>query len=118
MDELRALFGALGFQDVATFIASGNVVFRAPDRDAAELETEGFNVHVTFLAAAAGPEVEAALRALETPDDLFRVRGREVFWLRRGRMTDSAIRPARLDAAMGGMRNLNTVRRIVAKFGA
>jgi uncharacterized protein (DUF1697 family) len=29
MDQLRALFEALGFADVATFIASGNVVFSA-----------------------------------------------------------------------------------------
>lgn len=37
MDQLRTLFSALGFGGVATFIASGNVVFEA-DGDAAELE--------------------------------------------------------------------------------
>jgi uncharacterized protein (DUF1697 family) len=30
MDHLRALFSALGFANVATFIASGNVIFEAP----------------------------------------------------------------------------------------
>ncbi len=33
MDRLRALFEELGFRDVATFIASGNVIFTAPDAD-------------------------------------------------------------------------------------
>jgi uncharacterized protein (DUF1697 family) len=31
MDRLRAVFTSLGFENVATFIASGNVVFDAPD---------------------------------------------------------------------------------------
>ncbi|HEX8246170.1 MAG TPA: DUF1697 domain-containing protein [Longimicrobium sp.] len=39
MDQLRALFQALGFANVETFIASGNVIFDAPETDAAELET-------------------------------------------------------------------------------
>ena len=30
MAELRALFSSLGFEDVATYIQSGNVVFRSP----------------------------------------------------------------------------------------
>ena len=30
MTELRALFSSLGFEDVATYIQSGNVVFRSP----------------------------------------------------------------------------------------
>ncbi|HWA85210.1 MAG TPA: DUF1697 domain-containing protein [Opitutus sp.] len=37
MDALRALFAALGFDDVATFIASGNVLFTAKSRDEAKL---------------------------------------------------------------------------------
>jgi len=37
MDRLRALFQALDLQDVETFIASGNVIFRSP-ADAASLE--------------------------------------------------------------------------------
>ena len=44
MAELRALFSSLGFEDVATYIQSGNVVFRSPiaDEDAvvAKLERE------------------------------------------------------------------------------
>ena len=38
MAELRGLFEALGFKGVETFIASGNVIFEAPSKDAGALE--------------------------------------------------------------------------------
>lgn len=38
MDRLRALFEALGFSHVATFIASGNVIFESSSADARTLE--------------------------------------------------------------------------------
>jgi uncharacterized protein (DUF1697 family) len=38
MDHLRKLFEELGFADVATYIASGNVIFQSPEKDAAKLE--------------------------------------------------------------------------------
>ena len=38
MADLRAHFAALGFANVATFIASGNVVFDAPPEDARAIE--------------------------------------------------------------------------------
>ena len=43
MDELRTLFAAMGFAGVATFIASGNVIFAAdhPDAAALQLQIEG-----------------------------------------------------------------------------
>jgi uncharacterized protein (DUF1697 family) len=37
MAELRSALSALGLEDVATYIQSGNVVFRAPARDAESL---------------------------------------------------------------------------------
>lgn len=82
---------------------------------------EGFNPHVIFLRSEPGAEVEEALRALETPDDRFEVVGRQAIWMRRGGLTDSSIETRHLEKALGGMdntmRNLNTLRRIVAKFG-
>lgn len=57
MDSLRRLFESLGFANVATFIASGNVIFEAPSADARSLEAQierhlkqvlGYEV-VTFL---------------------------------------------------------------------
>ncbi len=38
MTELRTLFSALGFANVTTFIASGNVIFEASTATASELE--------------------------------------------------------------------------------
>jgi uncharacterized protein (DUF1697 family) len=40
MDQLRALFAALGYSNVATYIASGNVIFEAHDAGAATLEAQ------------------------------------------------------------------------------
>ncbi len=38
MDQLRRLFEALGFANVETFIASGNVIFASPSKSAKALE--------------------------------------------------------------------------------
>ena len=38
MEELRGHFGALGFKNVETFIASGNVIFTSPVKDTAALQ--------------------------------------------------------------------------------
>ncbi|MBI5651668.1 MAG: DUF1697 domain-containing protein [Chloroflexi bacterium] len=38
MDHLHALFESLGFANVETFIASGNVIFESPTKNAATLE--------------------------------------------------------------------------------
>ena len=159
MDALRRHFEALEFDNVATFIASGNVVFDDDHDDAPALEQrieahllevlgfgsdtflrtttdlrrlaatkeivartqEGFNAHVIFHRDRVPSSVAKALRALESDDDRFLVRPREVMWFRRGRMSDSPITDRELGIALGSrentMRNLNTVQRIVAKFG-
>ena len=73
MDRLRAAFEALGLANVATFIASGNVVFDATRGDAARLEqrieralaqTFGFEV-VTFVRSQAELHGIAAHRPFE-----------------------------------------------------
>ncbi|NUO79794.1 DUF1697 domain-containing protein, partial [candidate division KSB1 bacterium] len=38
MDQLRRLFEALGFANVETFIASGNVIFTSPSKSTKALE--------------------------------------------------------------------------------
>jgi uncharacterized protein (DUF1697 family) len=159
MDALRGHFEALPeLSSVATFIASGNVIFDCEARDGGRLERRiedhlqkrlGYpvdtfirsieeveaipaldlfdsapgpdhGVHVVFLRNPPDAETVARLRALETDGDAFRVAGREAFWLRKGRLTDSEVRAADLDRALGGvsstMRNMNTVRRLVARY--
>ena len=63
MDRLRALFEALGFTNVETFIASGNVLFDAAARDASALE----RCIEKHLGQALGYEVATFLR---TPAEL------------------------------------------------
>lgn len=60
MERLRRLFGEMGYAEVETFIASGNVIFSTTARSAARLETmiEG------QLEAALGYPVETFLRTL------------------------------------------------------
>lgn len=86
-----------------------------------DARSDGFKPHAMFLKEPVDDVVARAFAALETEDDRFRLRGREVIWLRRGGLSDSPISPADLERALGGrtstMRTLNTVRRIVGKFG-
>jgi uncharacterized protein (DUF1697 family) len=59
--ELRAHFGAIGFEEVATFRASGNVVFAAPTATQSEI-TERIE---QGLAAALGYEVPTFIRSAQ-----------------------------------------------------
>jgi uncharacterized protein (DUF1697 family) len=69
MDELRQVVESVGHADVATYIASGNVVFDSPERDpraladeleVALLERFGFQVEVVVRSAAEMADVVAA----------------------------------------------------------
>jgi uncharacterized protein (DUF1697 family) len=61
MERLRELFEAAGFAEVATFIASGNVIFSTTARDTTKLETR----IEKLLREALGYEVETFVRTLE-----------------------------------------------------
>ena len=159
MDELRRHFEGLDVTDVATFIASGNVVFSTPNPDARGLEpaieehleselgfrTEsfvrsldglralpelaevraareaGFNPHVIFLKDVPKAGVADGLRVLESEVDRFLILDLEVVWLRKGGLLESPITTRALTEALcqaaNTMRNLNTVDRLLAKFG-
>lgn len=82
---------------------------------------ETLNPQVIFLRDEGGEGIREELAALETEDDGFVLLGREVLWLRRGGLSDSSITTRELEAALGGSehttRTLNTVRRIVARYG-
>jgi uncharacterized protein (DUF1697 family) len=59
MDQLRALFEALGLASVETFIASGNVIFEAPAKDIQALERQAER----HLEAALGYAVATFIRS-------------------------------------------------------
>lgn len=160
MSQLRALFGELGFDEVETFIASGNVLFSSRERKRSQLEAriarrleaslgyrvdtfvrtaeevvaigkakmfpeegeEDVIIHVGFLHHELAPDVAHQLAAVRTAVDKFRVKGREYYWLCRGRMSDSKVwtlpemKALRLPSS--SMRNLTSIRKLVAKYFA
>ena len=58
MEKLRGLFEALGFKDVETFIASGNVIFASNSKDTGALERKIED----YLRKSLGYEVKTFLR--------------------------------------------------------
>ena len=72
MDRLRQIFDSLGFSNVETFLASGNVVFETTAQDTAALETR----ITAGLRAALGYEVATFLR---TPAELARIATHQAF---------------------------------------
>lgn len=115
------LEGALGFE-VDTLVRTMERLVELADPDlVGGAEGEGFIPHVIFVREEVDEGAGARLADLETPGDRFRILGREVLWLRRGRLTDSPVEPRHLERALDGMgntmRKLDTVRRMVEKFG-
>ena len=162
MDRLRELFEELGFSDVDTFIASGNVIFSGQSSDPAALERDierhleqhlGYEVatfirspselaaiaafepfapwgeegpddslYVIFLPAPPEAELHESFDDLGTPMDDFQISRREIYWLIKGKLTDSPLFGAGLAKATAKvpntMRNMKTVRRLVARYGS
>lgn len=71
MDELKARFDSLGYSDVATYLASGNVVFDGGDRDSGALESE-IEAH---LGSELGYRVDTFVRWLPDLEPLLAVDG-------------------------------------------
>ncbi len=159
MDELRRWFEALDFDNVATFIASGNVIFEAGNTKAVtltgrierqlrdglgyevptflrtdaelariaehepfpDLETaDGESSYVAFLYKRPSAAAVKKVVALSNATDQVAIHDRELYWHVRGRMADSTLGPPVFEQALGGVpatvRNLNTVRRLAAKY--
>jgi uncharacterized protein (DUF1697 family) len=145
-EELRAHFAALGCAEVATFRASGNVVFAADGekpaalgarleaglgellgyevpvflRDAKQLlaisvaepfgaeavESSAGKLQIALLRKAPSSATRRKVAALSSDADRLAIGGRELYWLPRGRMSDSELD---LDA-LGAILGLNTIR--------
>jgi len=158
MEKLRALFEQLGFSNVETVIASGNVLFSSSARNAAALETkierhlaaalgyevttfirapremndvatrdpfpgqvrEGHTLSVAFLKEHPGKAVAERLHGMRTDYDELLVHGRELYWLARGRTSDSKVWRTPMEKVLGGpatSRNVTTVRRLAERLG-
>jgi uncharacterized protein (DUF1697 family) len=159
MVQLRALFEELGFANVATFIASGNVFFEADSDDVTALEVQieqhlkaalGYEVAtfirtpaelaavtehqpfpeadldakdsalmIAFMREPPATAAQAKLLALRNEIDDFQLHQRELYWLRRTRMSESTFSGALLEKTLAlpaTMRNVTTIRKLAAKY--
>ncbi len=73
MARLRELFSSLGYTQVRTFIASGNVIFESADKDEQRLET----TIERMLAEALGFEVATFVRSMSSLVDIAERRCRD-----------------------------------------
>jgi uncharacterized protein (DUF1697 family) len=116
----RALKESLGYE-VATFLRNTPemiTVLNEQPFNLAELDS-GAVVYAAFLRSKPSATLRKALSALNTDTDHVSVKNREVYWLRRVRNEDSEVFALRLGKLLGSettVRNLNTVKRIVAKY--
>ena len=84
-------------------------------------QPDGANLHIIFLKDAPPKSSRRKVLALATEVDDFRIRGREVYWLLRGRFSDSKVGGPVLGKALGRdatVRSSTTVRRMAEKFAA
>ena len=158
MAELCGHFEGIGFKDVQTFIASGNVVFASKAADAtlqariekgllqalgyevatfvrsdaelvaitkyqafsaAQLANARTNV-VGFVAGTLSVPAKKALMALQNEHDTFHVHGREIYWISLKGQSDSTFSNVQLERTLKmrtTFRGMNTIVRLVAKFG-
>jgi uncharacterized protein (DUF1697 family) len=112
-----ALLAAFGFP-VTTFVRSlgelADIARHQPFKD-----LDGATLYVAFLRDAPSNDAARKLQALANDCHDYRVRGREVFWLMRGRFSEASRTAADIEKTLGvpaTVRNSTTVRRMTAKF--
>lgn len=111
----------LGYE-VATFLRTTAeltaIAYYKPFRDA-ELNASSNRLYVGFLSDSPGkPAIDRVLSHSGAVDD-FHVNGRELYWLCRKSFSESEVSGALLEKTLGmptTFRNVNTVRRLVAKY--
>jgi len=101
---------ALGYP-VATFVRSPTELAAAAHAP----ELPGASIYVGFTRNPPSPAAVRALRSLETAVDAFQMRGREVYWVCRTSIGQSALSGNQVERALGmplTLRNITTVRKL------
>ena len=83
-----------------------------------ELDAGG-TLFVGFMKTAPGPSVSRAVAALRNDVNDFAVRDRELYWLRRTQLMQALASGPPIEKLVGSpitMRNVNTIRRLAAKY--
>ena len=114
-----ALQRGLGFS-VTTMVRSEPEVVAAGEREAFPASAIGeASLYVGFAKTAPAGEATQKTLAMQTAIDELRIHGREVYWLARKNIAESTISMAALEKALATpatFRNLNTIRRLIAKY--
>jgi uncharacterized protein (DUF1697 family) len=87
---------------------------------AAEFDVEGSSLYVGFLEKPLDADTAKKLTALRTKNEGFHVHGREFYWISAVGLGQSAFTGATLAKTIrtpATLRNINTIRRLVAKYG-
>ena len=114
---------ALGY-DVATFLrtpAQLTAIAAHMPFSTIDASTPGHTIHVGFLRDAPLAAVADDMRARATAMDAFAMRERELYWLCRGRTTDSLVSWPKVEKALKldlTMRNMTTVSKLSAKVSS
>lgn len=115
----KGLQGALGYP-VVTFLRTTEEIAAVAERDpfGTPVPTGG-RIYVAFLRDPPPASVRKKVVALATSADTFAVDGRELYWLCAVPSMQSIISGATLEKVLGQpatLRNVNTVRRLAAKY--
>lgn len=113
----RALEAELGYE-VKTFVRSTRDVAAIARHDPFGGE-QGATLYVALLSAPPPVAARRAVERLSCASDALRVHGRELYWLCRTSFKDSAVTAAGLEKTLAmpaTVRNINTLRRLAAKY--
>lgn len=117
----RHLRQALGYE-VATFLRSPSEVAAVASYKPftiSELEAEGNTLYIAFLSAVPTSAAHDKLMAYRTEVDDFHMHQREVYWLCRRKISESAFSGGRLEKTLGmpaTLRNITTVSKLASKY--
>lgn len=117
----RHLASALGYE-VTTFVRTPAELQAVAGFDPFPgMVEEGHTLSVAFLKQHPGTQVAERLHGMRTEYDELRVEGRELYWLARGRISDSKVWRTPMEKVLGGpatSRNVTTVRKLADKLSA
>jgi uncharacterized protein (DUF1697 family) len=86
-----------------------------------EASLPGDTLHIGLLKTAPSAAARKAVAAMSNEQDRLRVEGRELYWRIHGGLTSSSLKDRDVLRALGGpttLRNVNTIRRLAAKYPA
>ncbi|HEY7286953.1 MAG TPA: DUF1697 domain-containing protein [Vicinamibacterales bacterium] len=115
----KGLAAALGYE-VEVFLRSIDELAAVARYAPFDGTLDGCSLFVVFLKDTPGASARKQFAALRLDQDGLHLNKREVYWLRRGSMTDSpvAVPLGKVVGNGGTMRNVTTVRKLAAKYGA